>query len=91
VSDNYQRWLNGEIGDSELNRRQAQTNRLFTLEEVHVLELSAAKATEERIIKLLEKEREKHIPWCGDTQPCAKCNQTIGLETAIARIEGENK
>jgi hypothetical protein len=22
VSDNYQKWLDGEIGDSELNRRQ---------------------------------------------------------------------
>jgi hypothetical protein len=50
-----------------------------------------AKDTEERIIKRLEEEREKHIPWCGEVQPCPKCYQTIGLETAIALTEGENK
>jgi len=60
MNDNYQRWLDGEIGDSALNRLQSQLNRLqsqnrlFTLEEVHALEVSAVKATEERIIKLLE-------------------------------------
>ncbi len=49
-----------------------------------------AKSTEERIIKRLEEEREKHIPWCGEVQPCPKCYQTIGLETAIALTEREN-
>jgi hypothetical protein len=52
------------------------------------LEIGEAVA-EERIIKRLEEEREKHIPWCGDIQPCAKCNQTVGLETALALIKGE--
>ena len=44
-----------------------------------------------RIIKLLEAEREKHIPWCGNVQPCPECYKTMGLETAIALIKGENK
>jgi len=55
--------------------------------ERYVLEIVAC--VEERIIKLIEDEREKHIPWCGDIQPCPKCHQTIGLETAIAVVKGE--
>jgi hypothetical protein len=50
---------------------------------------AAERDTEGRLIKLLEKEREKHIPWCGDVQPCPKCHQTMGLETAITVIQGE--
>lgn len=52
---------------------------------------NAALEERERVLALLEEEREKHIPWCGEVQPCPKCYQTIGLETAIALIKGENE
>jgi len=50
---------------------------------------AGVKAEQQRIIKLLEDEREKHIPWCGDIQPCPKCHHAMGLETAIELVEGE--
>lgn len=43
-----------------------------------------------RIIKLLEAERQKHVPWCGQ-KDCLMCEQTIGIERAIALIEGETE
>jgi hypothetical protein len=88
MNDNYQRWLDGEIGDSELNRLQAQANRLFTLEEVHALEVSAVKATEERIIKLLTANaitQEDYSVGHSESDPL------IYLDIAIALIKGENK
>lgn len=65
-------------------------NRMFDAWLAKYKAKQIAKA-EERIIKLLEDEREKHIPWCGKIQPCPECHQTVGLEKAIALIKGENK
>jgi len=52
--------------------------------------LAGIRAENERITARLNREREKHVPWCGQSQPCPECYQTIGLETAIALVEGEN-
>ena len=42
--------------------------------------------TKKRIIKLLEQERLKHIPWCGKNA-CQICEQTMGIEKAIELIQ----
>ena len=63
---------------------------LEVAEEVYFDATPVAELERERIIKLLEAMREKHIPWCGATD-CIECEQTIGIEKAIALIKGEQK
>lgn len=92
MNDNYQRWLDGEIGDSALNRLQSQLNRLqsqnrlFTLEEVHALEVSAVKATEERIIKLLEQASVDFEQW--DFNAVGTTNWLISLIKVNSLFQG---
>jgi len=59
-------------------------SKLFTLEEVHALELSAVKATEKRIIKLLKKHGKSK--WCGE----GDCPRPFPTKHLIALIKGGN-
>jgi hypothetical protein len=60
---------------------------------IAVIETRIARAViarEREILKLLEEERLKHIPWCGKNA-CQICEQTMGIEKALALIKGEQK
>jgi len=81
MSDNYQQWLDGEIGDSELSRRQSldQSQTLFDLGVIR---------ERERIIKLLEEDETYSIlayHIYGNGSPQELTTDLVGL------IKGENK
>ena len=60
-------------------------SKLFTLEEVHALEVSAVEAYRKRIIKLLKKHGKSD--WCGE----GDCPRPFPTEHLIALLKGENK
>jgi hypothetical protein len=98
MSNNYQQWLDGEIGDSELNRLQAQSIRAKKLHEMSKQEQALMREIygfdngvayeRERIIKLLDTLRCKAN---GVEHDCNNDLAGYSVDGLIALIKGENK
>jgi hypothetical protein len=98
--NDYIKWMN-----SEEYREMSEADDKFFAEHwandlldaphalIAVIETKIARAViarEREIIKLLEEERLKHVPWCGKEE-CLMCERTVGIERAMGLIQGQQK